>query len=463
MDKAENAYEPAKRWPSRRGVLAAGLAVGAVAGTGAWRAASAAPMPGWLRQPGSLPYPHLPAGTDTIPQIEHIVVLMQENHSYDNKFGMLFRPGANGFRLGRDGLPTATNPYANGDLQHAFRMPTTCQNGTVTQEWGNSHIQYDNGKLDGFVITSQAEAMGYWQEEDQPFYYSMARLFPIGDAYHCSVLGQTYPNRRYLLAATSIGQVNDTTPALTDYPPNGTIYDQLDAHGITWRDYYTDLATTELYPPLYLKNVGTNVIPISNFFTDAAAGTLPNYSLVEPDYSTQSEEDPQNIVVGEAFAASVINAVINGPAWDKTLLMWMYDELGGYYDHVEPPAAVAPDNIPPDVPAGESAYNGFAQLGFRVPFALVSPWARRNHVSHVVYDHTSVLKLVETKWNLPALTYRDANANAPLDMLDLRHPSFAEPPALAQPLADTDANALLCSTTGPGTIPPPGSVTPPPA
>jgi phospholipase C len=449
--------------PSRRGLLKAGLAAGAVAGTGAWRFAPAAPGAArrGLRQPGSLPYPHLPAGTDTIPQIEHVVVLMQENHSYDNKLGMLRRPDANGFRLGRDGRPTATNPYANGDVQHAFRMPTTCQNGTVTQEWGNSHIQYDNGKMDGFVITSKAEAMGYWQEEDQPFYYSMARQFPIGDAYHCSVLGQTYPNRRYLLAATSIGQVNDTLPNLTDYPPNGTIYDQLDAHGITWKDYYTDQATTELYPPLYLKNVGTKVVPIGGFFTDAAAGTLPGYSLVEPDYSTQSEEDPQNIAVGEAFAASVINAVINGPAWDKTLLMWTYDEHGGYYDHVPPPAAVPPDDIAPQVPAGQSAYDGFARLGFRVPFAVVSPWARRHHVSHVVYDHTSILKLVETKWNLPALTYRDANANAPLDMLDLRRPSFAEPPALAKPLLDTDSSALACNTSGPGTIPPPGSVTGP--
>jgi phospholipase C len=99
-------------------------------------------------------------------------------------------------------------------------MPTTCQINTVTQEWGNSHIQYDNGKMDGFVVTSGAESMGYWQEQDQPFYYSMARQFPLADAYHCSVLGQTYPNRRYLLAATSIGQVDDTTPSLTDYPPN---------------------------------------------------------------------------------------------------------------------------------------------------------------------------------------------------------------------------------------------------
>jgi phospholipase C len=442
--------------PRRRGVLKAGLAVGALAGTGAWRAA---PGDRPLRRPGSLPYPELPPGTDTIPQIEHIVVLMMENHSFDNRLGMLRRPGVDGFRLGRDGRPTATNPYANGQHQHAFRMPTTCQNSTVTQEWGNSHIQYDNGKMDGFVITSKAEAMGYWQEEDQPFYYSLYRHFPVADRYFCSVLGQTYPNRRYLLAATSIGQVNDTTPSLTDYPANGTIFDQLDTRGISWKDYFSTLPTVELYPKLYFDNVGKKVVPIADFFADAAGGTLPGYSLVEPDYGTQSEENPQNIAVGEEFAASVVNAVINGPAWDKTLLLLTYDEHGGYYDHVPPPAAIPPDNIPPDVPAGQSAYDGFGRYGFRVPFALVSPWARRNFVSHEVYDHTSILKLVETKWNLPALTYRDANAVAMLDMLDLRRPSFAAPPELAQPLAVTDPSALSCSVTGPGTIPPPGSVT----
>src|ERR1700757_172573 len=120
---------------TRRGVLKAGLVAGAVAGTGAWQSAPGKGRP--LRPPGSLPYPGLPAGTDTIPQIEHIVVLMMENHSYDNRLGMLRRPDANGFRLGRGGLPTATNPYANGSVQHAFRMPTTCQISTVTQEWGN--------------------------------------------------------------------------------------------------------------------------------------------------------------------------------------------------------------------------------------------------------------------------------------------------------------------------------------
>jgi phospholipase C len=208
--------------------------------------------------------------------------------------------------------------------------------------------------------------------------------------------------------------------------------------------------------------VGTNVVPIADFFTDAAAGTLPGLCLVEPNYSVQSEEDPQNIVQGEAFAASVINAVMTGPGWSRTLLIWTYDEHGGYFDHVSPPPAIPPDDIPPDVPAGQSAYNGFAQYGFRVPMAVVSPWARPRYVSHRVYDHTSICALVEAKWNLPAMTYRDANAGNLLDMIDLRFPAFGRPPPLARPLLDTDPASLACSVTGPGTIPPPGSVSPPP-
>jgi phospholipase C len=151
--------------------------------------------------------------------------------------------------------------------------------------------------------------------------------------------------------------------------------------------------------------------------------------------------------------------VINGPDWDRTLLILTYDEHGGYYDHVPPPAAIPPDGIGPTLEPGENGFDGFARYGFRVPFTVVSPWARKNYVSHRVFDHTSILKLVETKWNLPALTLRDANATAMLDMLDLHHPWFATPPKLAQPIAVADPSSLTCSTTGPGTIPPPGSVT----
>ena len=456
---------------SRRRVLQVGLVAGATVGVGGWRSAGGparlaspvSPLGKPLRKPGSRPYPKLPVGTDTIPQIEHIVIVMMENHSYDNRLGMLRRPGADGFRLNSRGQPTATNPYANGAIQHAFHMPTTCQlSGMPAQDWLASHVQFDNGRNDGFVKSGSGPvAMGYWGAADQPFYYSMAQVFPLADRYFCSVLGQTYPNRRYLMSATSIGQVDDTFPNQSDYPANGTIFDKLDAAGITWRDYYTTLPTTLLYPQLYEKNHGTKVIPVAQFFTDAAAGKLPGFCFVEPDFGNQSEENPQNIALGEQFVAQVVSAVMTGPAWHKTLLIWTYDEHGGYYDHVTPPPALAPDNIPP-APPNQSLYNGFAQYGFRVPAVFVSPWARPDYISHQVFDHSSICALVEAKWNLPAMTLRDANANDMLDMLDLSRPAFLHPPTLAKPLADTDPTALTCSTTGPGQIPPPGSVTPPP-
>ena len=164
---------------------------------------------------------------------------MMENHSYDNKLGMLKRPGADGFTIGKNGKPTATNPYKNGKIQHAFRMPTTCQlSGQPAQDWLDSHIQHDHGKLDGFVESGSGPvSMGYWQKQDQPFYYSLA---------------STFPNRRYLMAATSLGMVNDTLPS--GYPARGTIFDLLDAHRITWRNYSTTPSTL-LFPDRLLRQL----------------------------------------------------------------------------------------------------------------------------------------------------------------------------------------------------------------
>jgi phospholipase C len=455
---------------SRRGLLQAGIGAGAVLATGAWRdvAGSASPvtLPTGRRKPGSLPYPRLAMGTDTIPKIKHIVVLMMENHSYDNHLGMLKRSGADGFTLGPDGKPTAQNPYSDGRIQHAFHMPTTCQlSGQPSQTWTNSHIQLAGGKLNGFVESGSGPvSMGYWQQADLPFYYSLASTYPIADRYFCSVLGQTFPNRRYLLAATSLGMINDTVPNPFDYPANGTIFDKLDRVGVSWADYYSPLdgflptPTVGLFPKLLL-HVG-NIKPIGDFFDHAKAGTLPGFCIVEPNYESNSEEEPQNIAVGENFAYSVIDAVIHGPAWRSTLLIWTFDEHGGYYDHVVPPRALAPDDIGPDTD-GAKPYTGFTQYGFRVPCAIVSPWARADYVSHKVFDHSSICALVEAKWNLPAMTHRDANANNMLDMLDLTAPAFLAPPKLARPLLATHPkSALACNVTGPGTIPPPGSVTP---
>ncbi len=238
--------------PTRRGLLKAGLAAGAVAGVAGWR-----PAPGdrgrhhHLRKPNSLPYPHLPAGTDTIPQIQHVVVLMMENHSYDNRLGMLNRHGADGFRLGRDGLPTATNPYANGDLQHAFRMPTTCQlNGEPAQDWLNSHIQFDHGRNDGFVESRQRPGLDGLLAAGRPAVLQLAGT-GLPDRRPLLLLAarpDRIPNRRYLMSATSLGHVDDTMPNESDYPANGTIFDKLRRAGLTWRDYYTTLPTVPAVP-----------------------------------------------------------------------------------------------------------------------------------------------------------------------------------------------------------------------
>ncbi len=452
---------------TRRRLLQAGLAAGAAASIGACQTTGGKAAPRVrLRQPGSRPDPRLPAGTDTLPQIKHIVVLMMENHSYDNHLGMLARQGADGFTIGSSGTPTAVNPYPDGRLQHAFRMPTTCQlHFKPSQTWTNSHIQLDGGKLDGFVKSGSGPvSMGYWQRADLPFYYSLASVFPLADRYFCSVLGPTFPNRRYLIAATSIGMINDTIPSLTGYPANGTIFDRLHKAAVTWKDYYSRTSvvpTLALFPKL-LTRYPSNLTDVDDFFADAAAGHLPGFSLVEPNYLTQSEEDPQNIAPGEQFVAKVIKSVTTGPAWKNTLLIWTFDEHGGYYDHVVPPRAIAPDNIPPAVNGGPS-YTGFHQYGFRVPCVVVSPWARPNYVSHQVFDHASICALVEKKWNLPAMTWRDANAHNMLDMLDLSTPAFAHPPKLDQPLLDAQpTKTLLCDVQGPGTIPPPGSISPAP-
>jgi phospholipase C len=428
-----------------------------------------------LRHPGSLPFPDRAAGTNTLPGIEHVVVLMLENHSFDNFFGLLGR--GDGFTLGADGRPANANPYQNGKIQRAFRMPTTCQlPGTPSNEWVTSYTAYDNGKNDGFVraraVYGSATdvggvAMGYWTGDDLPFTYSLAKQFPIGDRWFCSLLGQTLPNRRYLIAGTSGGMTDDSGDSLLLLPvpaPNGTIFNLLDNHGISWENYvgsYPSGATPELY-------LGNDLIPealhhksLDDFVSDAANGALPSFSFLDPDYDTQSQENPQNIVVGEALLAQVVHALGSSPLWKKTVLLVMYDEHGGYYDHVPPPPAIPPDDIPAVVQPGEGVYEGFARYGFRVPSVVVSAYAKPDYVSHVLYDHTSVLAFVERKWNLPALSYRDANANDLTDFLDLTalaagRPTFATLPALAAP-GDTSAR-LACSAAGPGTIPPPGSV-----
>jgi len=186
-----------------------------------------------LRPPGSVPDPSLPIGTDTIPQIKHIIVVMMENHSYDNYLGTLRR--GDGLAFGPDGTPRDANPDGKGNLIRAFHMPSPCQlNAAPGQNWDASHIALGNPPdNDGFVLGSGPVAMGYFTAEDIPFYHGLASTFPLCDRFFCSVLAQTYPNRRFLLAGSAGGIISTTTAALTaPEPPNGSILETMNTHNI---------------------------------------------------------------------------------------------------------------------------------------------------------------------------------------------------------------------------------------
>jgi phospholipase C len=469
-------------------------------------------------QPWPLPRPGLPAGTDLLPLIRHIVVLMMENHSYDNYLGMLQDRG-DGFALRRDDEPKTFNRAADGREVRAYHLSSTGQfKGVPSQSWHASHQQWAEGQCSGFVTSAQElqsqaatgtagdevdtsaqatdVAMGYWSERDLPFYYGLARAFPLADHWFSSCLGPTLPNRRFLIAGTANGLIDDSPYDLLDYPSGGTIFDMLSAHGISWSNYHPvadgqprwrryarhklkmarrrimslgrsfsgvtqgvhkDLQFTADVFPLGIGRYMQHIHGMDRFFADAAGGTLPSFSVVDPDFQAYSEENPQDIRKGESFAAEVINAVLNGPGWPYTLLIWCYDEHGGYYDHVPPPPAVEPDDVegrsaigtttllgrllrpvfPRLVEGKENQDQGplrYDRYGFRVPAVIVSPFARPDYVCTDVLDHTSVLRLVEEKWNLPALTARDAAANTPLDALDFtRTPAFLKPPVLPDP------------------------------
>jgi phospholipase C len=216
-----------------------------------------------------------------------------------------------------------------------------------------------------------------------------------------------------------------------------------------------DLQFTADVFPMGIGRYMRHVRGIDQFFADADNGTLPGFSIVDPDFDAYSEENPQDVRKGESFASEVINRVMHGRGWTQSLLIWVYDEHGGYHDHVPPPSAVPPDDVEgrtlagsalrrflrplvPRLAEGTEIQTGgphqYDRYGFRVPAVIVSPYARAGYVCTQVLDHTSVLKLVEQKWNLSPLTARDAAAHSPLDALDFtRPPAFLEPPALPKP------------------------------
>ncbi len=423
---------------SRRRFLKGAGAGAAALAVGAWGTGIGAASAATRRRPlalGARPNAALPAGVDTMPQVEHVIIYMQENRSYDHYFGMLGR--GDGFTLDGAGNPTNANPDPDGNPVTVFKSEVLCDDVPgAGQSWNDTHRSINGGAMDGFVTVADGGpgSMQYFEDDVLPFYWGLAETFVLCDRWFTSVPCQTYPNRRYLQAATSVGIVSTDLDEVLATPsaPNGVIWERLDAHGISWNDYAYDLADILLFPEYGLAHKD-RIKTINDFLVDCARGTLPQVSIVSPGHTAYSEEPPADLRNGEAYTAALVNAVMHGPAWERTVMFFTYDEHGGYYDHVPPPPAVKPDNIAPRIDPATDEPGTFAEYGPRVPGFVISPFAKRDYVSSVVHDHTSILKFLETKFNLAPMTHRDAAADDLLDTLDFADPGFLDPPELPAP------------------------------
>ena len=389
-------------------------------------------------------------------QIQHIVVLMQEYRSFVHFFGQLQdegQPDAEGPPAGASN-PNPLNP-ANPITR--FHKTQYCEVADLDHSWNGTHTEWNGGVMDGFTAANQnpedpsgSRTMGYYDSGDLPFYYALANTFAIGDQYFSSALTQTFPNRFYLLAGTSFGHIRNDFPLppaaniLADYS-QPTIFNSLDNAGVTWKIYFNEVPFAFLFG--YVRLHPLNVAPISQFFLDALLGMLPQVAYVDPIFlgtvNVENDEHPSaNVQMGQLFASLAITGLFKSPNWGSSALFLTYDEHGGFYDHVNPPPACPPDTIPPMLQAGDTVA-AFDNYGIRVPVAVVSPFARSHFVSHVVHDHTSILKFIETRFNLPTLTNRDANADPMLEFFDFSAPSFPTPPSLDITLPDLE-KAIEC-------------------
>jgi len=358
-----------------------------------------------------------------------------------------------------DCQPSLANPITS------FHLNTACIE-NPSPSWNESHTDWNlanpvsaTATLDGFVRAAGHDArgqsppqndvngvrvMGYYDGNDLNYYYFMASNFATSDAWFSPVMSRTDPNRMYLLAATSQGHVyplnqNPAAPA----PPLAakTIFEELQSAGISWKIYVnsqgstcsdTDSAclmklgsiTNFAYAQTILNNPSllANIASINQYFADLKNGTLPSVALIEPAYAAGFDEhptvndlQPNNIQVGAGYVASLINSLMSSPLWKESVFVLTFDEGGGLFDHVAPIAAVSPDGMPPsDLQPGDNCTGtpgpncDFTVTGYRVPVIVVSPFSKKNFVSHSKMDYTAILKLIETRFNVPALTKRDA-------------------------------------------------------
>ena len=382
----------------------------------------------------------------SLSSIHHIVVFMQENRSADSYLAQL-----SALQPAYEAEPTTGNPNPIGPGTIVpFHKTMLCETSDLNHSWNGEHQAWDNGAMDGFTAANDinsansdpsdptgSRTMGYYTQAELPYYYSLYNTFATGDRYFQSTLTQTFPNRFYLLAGTSFGHIANDGPPPGGFP-NKTIFELLGNAHLSWRIYDSQFAFGQLFSYVQ-KHAKGHVVDISRYYADAQQGKLPDVSFVDPIFiagkNTETDEHPpSNVQVGQSFAYNVVTALEKSPDWQHSALFLTYDENGGFYDHVAPPAAVAPDAIAPMLKPGDTVA-AFNQLGPRVPVVVVSPFSKAHYVSHVVHDHTSITRFIETRYNLPPLTARDAAADPMLEFFDFSHRGgqFRNPPIFPAP------------------------------
>ncbi|MBV9155201.1 MAG: phospholipase [Acidobacteriaceae bacterium] len=399
-------------------------------GLGAGSACSSAkPLPG----PGTPPTP-LPPGASAI---EHIIVLTMENRSFDHFLGWL--PSADGW-MTKD--PNVTYTDSSGHSYPPQNLGTDftgCGHPVPNNSYGTPNLTaYDNGKMDGFlrVPGNDIYSIGYYTEADMPFLSAFAQAYTTYDHWFAPILAETFPNRMFLWAAQTDRLSNTYTPSnLT------TIFDRLSSAGISHRYYFNNVPFLALWGFRYLFSTAL----FDDFLNDVSSGNLPAVSFVDPKFTElddglgNDDHPHSDIRNGDAFLAQVFHAVSTGPKWASTVLIVTFDEWGGFFDHVAPPLVVPANGIDTHL------IDGKVLLGFRVPTIIASPFTRgTNRVDSNVYDHTSILKLIEWRWNLPPLTPRDAAMNNPATTFNFTSPEPSVP-ALPQPAT---VPALPCFLQG---------------
>jgi phospholipase C len=368
--------------------------------------------------------------TDTLPlteaeraaiPIRHVVVIMKENRSFDHLLGSLNTAG----QPAAAPVPASfSNPDAAGTAVAPFAFDTTCLPFDPGHQWNAMHVQVDGGAMDGFVRSAATTTgtdghfvMGHYQEAALPFYYWLADTYAINDRHFASARSGTWPNRDFLLLGTADG-VKCSYCGYPD-PKTPTLLDALDAAGASW-GAYTDGAPFDGTLGWSAPHAGLH--SFADFLAALAGGALPDVAFVDGIPNVEDEHPTADLQVGEAWTRKIYAAAVASPLWPELALIWTYDEAGGFADDVPPPnhACVARPADPTDAP--------FFELGVRVPFAVISPYARPHFVSHVVQEHTAVTRFIEVVFGLPALTARDANSDALLDMFDFRAPALLAPP-----------------------------------